>query len=213
MLEGASMSFGRRKWLAIAGATVFFGSPLVAVAWTAMRTPRDTTPEGAYLRIALALSDGKLENAFAYLENEAQWACFTILKYRKLALQMVRSNYPEPERSRLIAAFQPLGDAPDGPDVFAREAKRQGWDHRLARDMSGVKAVEIQGERATVQTIKGTRYPFRQRPNGIWGLTLFTAHLQALAERSARDYSLVQKAAADYRAAAVPSAAPVENQP
>jgi hypothetical protein len=89
--------------------------------------------------------------------------------------------------------------APDGADVFALYAQRLGFVDRLRRDLSGVAHVEIQGERATVQTARGTRYPFRRRPeNGIWGLTLFTAVLEAEAERAARDFALIDRAAGDY---------------
>ena len=69
---------------------------------------------------------------------------------------------------------------------------------RLRRDLSGVGKVEVTGERATVETARGTRYPFRRRDNGIWGLTLFTADLVAEAERAARDWDVVEKAALDY---------------
>jgi len=53
-----------------------------------------------------------------------------------------------------------------------------------------------------VQTAHGTRYPFRRRDNGIWGLTLFTATLSAEAEKAARDLLLIDKAANDYEHAA-----------
>jgi hypothetical protein len=68
--------------------------------------------------------------------------------------------------------------------------------------MSGIAKVEVQGERATVETARGTRYPFRKRDNGIWGLTLFTATLDAEADKAARDASLIDKAAEDYERAA-----------
>ncbi len=74
--------------------------------------------------------------------------------------------------------------------------------NRLRKDMSGVAKIDVQGERATVQTAHGTRYPFRRRDNGIWGLTLFTATLSAEAEKAARDLALIDKAASDYEHAA-----------
>ena len=82
--------------------------------------------------------------------------------------------------------------------LFALLAATRGWIARLERDLSGVASVEIAGERATVVTARGTRYPFRRRENGIWGLTLFTAELAAEAERAARDLDVVEHAAADY---------------
>jgi len=53
-----------------------------------------------------------------------------------------------------------------------------------------------------VQTAHGTRYPFRRRDNGIWGLTMFTATLDTEAEKAARDSALIEKAASDYEHAA-----------
>jgi hypothetical protein len=118
----------------------------------------------------------------------------------------VLAAYPEPERSRLAQEYAAEADAPDGADVFALYAKRYGWMARLRRDLSGIKKVEVSGDRATVETAHGTRYPFRRRENGIWGLTLFTPILDAEAERAARDYSVIDKAAADYQR--VPTPAP-----
>ena len=88
--------------------------------------------------------------------------------------------------------------AADGPETFARVAEHRGWIGRLRRDLSGVAKVEIEGERASLVTARGTRYPFRRRDNGIWGLTLFTADLVAESERAARDFALVTQAADDY---------------
>jgi hypothetical protein len=77
-------------------------------------------------------------------------------------------------------------------------APHRGWIGRMRRDLSGVGKVERSGERATIETARGTRYGLRRRANGIWGLTLFTAELLAEAERAARDAEVVEKAAGDY---------------
>lgn len=184
--------------------TVFLviGALVLAVVGIAVAThkpfPSDKTPEGAYLRIAHALTDDKPEGAFAYLETEAQWASFTVREKRKKALELVRRSYPESEKGPLVEAYAPFADAHDGPDVFALYARRRAWDKRLKRDLSGVASVDVSGERASVVTMRGTRYPFRVRDNGIWGLTIFTADLLAEAERATRDLAVVEKAAADY---------------
>ncbi|MEO8799177.1 MAG: hypothetical protein ABI551_14910, partial [Polyangiaceae bacterium] len=87
-----------------------------------------------------------------------------------------------------------------GADVFAVVARARGWDKRLRRDLSGVVRVDVDvaGDRATVVTARGTRYPFRRRDNGIWGLTIFTADLLAEADRAARDEDNIVHAADDY---------------
>ena len=160
--------------------------------------PSDQTPEGAYMRIAKAIMDEHPRDAFAYLETPAQWACYTIRDTRRKALDRVRASYPEPQKSELAAAYEPDALAPDGADVFARIAKQRGWIARLRRDLSGVAKVDVEGERASVVTARGTRYAFRRRDNGIWGMTMFTADLEAEAERASRDLSVVSAAADDF---------------
>lgn len=170
--------------------------------WTWATYPSDRTPEGAYLRVGTAVNRGRPEDFFAYLEEEAQHACYTIREYRKQALAQVAKSFPEPQRAEWMDRYAALAEASDGADVFGWYARERGWLDRLRRDMSGIERVEVVGERATVQTVQGTRYPFRRRPNGIWGTTLFTAVLVSEAEKAARDSRLIEQAAADYRRAA-----------
>jgi len=171
--------------------------------------PSDRTPEGAYARIALSVAERRPRDAFAYLETGAQWASYTIRDARRKARDRVLASYPPGEGERLLAGWREEADAPDGADVFALFAVRRGWIPRLERDLSGVAHVEIQGERATVVTARGTRYAFRRRENGIWGLTMFTAELGAEAERATRDLEVVEAAARDYEGAkGLPAPAP-----
>jgi len=198
----------RRRWLLFA--LVAVGLLVAArVGYAYLSFPSDRTPEGAYLRVAIAVNRGRAEDFFAYTETRAQHAAYTIRDYRKKARERVLAAYPEPERSRLAREYAAEANAPDGADVFALYAKRYGWVARLRRDLSGIKKVDTVGDRATVETAHGTRYPFRRRENGIWGLTLFTPMLDAEAERAARDFSVIDKAAADY--ARAPGAAPVSS--
>ena len=175
---------------------------LVSLVVAHLRYPSDRTPEGAYYRVVIAVNRADAAGFFAYLETPAQHACYTIRDYRRRARERVLAAYPEAERDALANQHVEEATAPDGADVFALYARRLGFVDRLRRDLSGVARVEMQGERATVETARGTRYPFRRRPeNGIWGLTLFTAVLQAEAERAARDFALIERAASDYERA------------
>lgn len=178
------------------------GLLLLGFVWAHLSFPSDRTPEGAYLRVVIAVNRGRAQDFFAYTETRAQHACYTIRDYRRKTRERVLASFPEPERSRLAAQYAEEAAAPDGADVLAIYARQNGWMNRLRKDMSGVAQIDVQGERATVQTAHGTRYPFRQRDNGIWGLTLFTATLSADAEKAARDLDLIEKAASDYEHAA-----------
>lgn len=181
--------------------SVIVGLPLIWYVWAWLSYPSDRTVEGAYLRVMSAVNQGEPKDFFAYIETRAQHACYTIKKYRKQAYDRVLSAYPEKDATKLAEKYKTQALAPDGADVFAYYAKREGWLDRLRRDMSGIAKIEVVGERATLETVKGTRYPFRRRNNGIWGLTLFTPALVAEAERAARDYELIAKAAKDYERA------------
>jgi hypothetical protein len=172
---------------------------LVAAALAARRPfPSDKTPEGAYLRIAQSIDEDRVRDTFPYLETDAQWAAYTIRGARAKAALRIRTSYPKGQREDLLGAYAPLGDLADGADVFALLAKQKGFVAQLRRDLSGVAKVDIEGERASVVTVRGTRYPFRLRDNGIWGLTLFSATLLAEAERASRDLAVVNNAADDY---------------
>lgn len=189
----------RRRPLLVLG--VVLALIAVTVAWRSVSYqafPPDTTPDGAYARVALAVAERRVRDVFPYLETDAQWASFTIRDLRREACDRVRTSYPAAARASLLDAWHEEAEAADGPDVFALMAARRGWVARLERDLSGVVHVEVQGERATVVTARGTRYAFRRRENGIWGMTMFTAELGAEAERAARDLDVVKAAAHDY---------------
>ncbi len=184
----------RVSWVLASVALLVFGGYVVS--W--LRYPSDRTPIGAYYRVMSAVNQGDVEAVFPYLETDAQHAAFTIHQYVAESFERVSEAYPEPERSQQLQRLKPLTELEPGPGVFAWYARRYGWVDRLRRDLSGVERVEEQGERATVQTVRGTRYPFRRRDNGMWGLTLFTARLVADAEKAARDFSVIDASASDY---------------
>lgn len=174
--------------------------------------PSDQTPEGAYLRIAQAMAKDEPRQLFAYLEDEAQWASFTIRDMRRRARDRIATSYPEPERGTLLAQHGKVAAAEDGSDAFSVLFVQRGWARRLRKDLSGVQRVETDGDRASVVTVQGTRWPFRRRKNGIWGLTIFSAELLAESEKATRDLDVVNAAADDHDRARAPErhAAPVD---
>ena len=172
--------------------------PLAAYAYSVFTFPSDRTPEGAYLRIVKAVNMAKPEEFFAYTEEAAQHACYTILHYRKEMIELIRRDYPEGEAARLEEQYGQFAAVADGADVFALMAHEQGWLAQLRLDVSGISRIEQDGLRATIETARGTRYSMRRRPGGIWGLTAFTPALVDEAEKAARDLAQVKKAAEDF---------------
>lgn len=195
--SSAAPRSSRRAWI-FGGVAAALGIAGFAGWKRLTRFPPDTTPEGCYLRIVVAISEGRVRDAFPYLDESARHAAYSIHEYRKRASELVAAQYPEPERTRLLDAYRVFAEAPDGADVWNEMAQRRGWTARLRRDLSGIAKLEENGERVTIETARGTRYTFRRRDNGIWGLSLFTADLVAESERAARDAEVVEQAAADY---------------
>ncbi len=162
------------------------------------RFPDERTPEGAWARVVLFVGEGRVRDAFPFLEERARWASYSIRDYRAAAAARVASSWPEPERARWLAEHAVEAGAADGADVFAHLADARGWTTRLRRDLSGVAKVEVVGERATIETARGTRWALRRRDNGVWGLSAFTPDLVAEAEKAARDAEVIAGAADDY---------------
>jgi len=185
----------RRKVIAIAVVVVVVGA-LFGILYRPY--PSDRTPEGAYMRIARSVRADEPAGFFAYLEQDAQWACYTVRDMRAKARARVDRSYPEPQRSQLLAQYDAYAKAPDGQDVFAIYYRDRKWSNRLRRDISGAANVEMAGVRATIVTVRGTRWTFRKRPNGIWGITIYTAELLAESEKATRDLAVVDAAADDY---------------
>lgn len=190
------MSLSRRKFVMLGGASV--AAIALGYALVHQPYPPDTTPEGAYMRIAKSVTEDDPKAFFAYLETEAQWACYTLRDMRKKARDLVNASYPDPQRTELAGQYAPFADAPDGSDVFAHLYRTRNWARRLRKDLSGIDRVDVEGERASIVTVGGTRWPFRRRDNGIWGITVFTAELLADAEKATRDLTVVEAAARDY---------------
>jgi hypothetical protein len=162
------------------------------------RYPAETTPEGAYLRLAKHLELGQPELAFSYLEVDARDAAYAMARARTDALAKVRVSFPREEALAFADSYAALATGDDGPKAFARYAEPRGWLRRLTKDVSPIDHVEAEGDRATVVTRKGTRYPFHRDRDGRFGLTSFTAELVAQAKRAARDLEVVERSAADY---------------
>lgn len=184
----------RKPWFWLA-----LGAVTLLLAWLVY--PDDKSPKGSYYRVMAAVNRGQADAVFPYVETDAQHAAFTIGDYYRRARQVIEETYPEPQRSTELERLGRLALVEPGPGVFAWYAEHYGWVERLRQDLSGVSRVEIEGDRATVETARGTRYPFRRRDTGMWGLTLFTARLLADRDKAARDLAQIQAAAADYRAA------------
>lgn len=156
------------------------------------------------MRIAQAVNQDRPQDFFAYTDEEAQHACYSLLDNRRRARARILGGYPGPKQAEALRPFQDIAELESPADVLAYYARREGWLSQLRHDLSAVKKVEQSGPRATVVTVVGTRYALRRRPNGIYGLSAFTPFLCEEAEKSARDFVLIDKTASAYEGAKKP---------
>ena len=162
------------------------------------RPPSETTPEGAYARIAMVLSAGDERGVLAYLDDASVRACDTIWRDHQAASDLVDRTFPEPERSRLVAAYRAHALATSVSDVWLELARRNAFLRTLRQDLSGVATVEAAGDGAVVVTARGARYPFRRRSDGTWGLTIFSNALAREADKAEMDLREIRASASDY---------------
>jgi hypothetical protein len=191
------MSRSRGLLLGLALMALILG---VGLAWAQWIYPSDRTPEGAYLRIVQAVNQDRPQDFFAYTDEEAQHACYSLLDYHRRAEARILGAYPEEKRASALVPFRAVARLNSPPDVLAYYARREGWLSQLRRDLSAVAKVESMGPRATVVTVGGSRYALRRRPGGIYGLSAFTPFLREEAEKSARDFVLIDRTASEYEA-------------
>jgi hypothetical protein len=171
---------------------------LAAAIFRLSRLPPADTVEGAYVRLARAIAEDRAGDCFDHLDDVAQRAAARIAADADEVAARIEASYPEAEREAALAPYRDLARADGGAGVWALLAARRGWIARLRLDLSGVGAVQIDGDRATLVTARGTRYPFQRRPGGGWGLGLFTAELAAESARLGRVRERIAAAADDY---------------
>ena len=154
----------RTPWrpIGVVGAVVLVAT--LALVLARRPFPSDQTPAGAYMRVAQSVGQDDPRAFFAYLETEAQWACFTIHDMRAKASKRIAESYPEPRRSSLLAQYKPAAEAADGNEVFAILYREQNWTRHLHRDLSRMATVETKNERASVVTAERSLQKRRAQP-------------------------------------------------
>lgn len=124
----------------------------------------------------------------------------SIVKSRRRAADLVRADYPEPERTRALAALGDAATAADGPDLFARRCTRAC----LAEFETGVGAPigdipEPAPADIAIETTKGGHFTLHRGEDGAFGIVWNTSQLQAERTRAARELIQIQHNAEVYR--------------
>jgi hypothetical protein len=103
----------------------------------------------------------------------------SVVKSRRRAAELIRADYPEPERTRALAALGDAAAAKDGPDLFARrcnEACLAEFERGIGAPMNDVPE-PAPGDIA-IETTKGGRFTLHRGEDGAFGIVWNTPQLR-----------------------------------
>jgi hypothetical protein len=165
------------------------------------------TPAQAYARLATAVAahDGaKLWNA---LDQDTRWSWMSIERMWREAYDITQSVVPEgPERTRLLARFEPAATSEDAQALFASMLQPGEWQQAaalLAAAGASQPALAPSGETSEIPTSAG-RLVFRKAHDRHWGwgYSGLAARAEQVKRTAAADLERMRSNAADYERAA-----------
>ena len=185
----------------------FLFIPLVLLASLGCGPGRAQSPAEAHLRLraALASHDGAL--LWSSLDQDTRWSWMTAQRAWREAYDITQSVVPEgPERSRLLARFEPGATSESAQALFARMLVPEDWASSQALvTAAGARVPELSptGETAEIATSAG-KLVFHKAHNRYWGwgFSGLGARGEQLMRNASADLERMRKDAADYERAA-----------
>jgi hypothetical protein len=168
---------------------------------------RARTPAEAHARLAVAVAarDGaRLWNA---LDQDTRWSWMTIQRAWRECYDITQSAVPEgPERTRLLARFEPGATSEDAKTLFAKMLAPEDWTATQALlTAAGARQPELapSGETSVITMDAGT-LSYRKAHNRFWGwgYSGFAARAEQLKRTASGDLERMRTDAADYERAA-----------
>jgi hypothetical protein len=168
---------------------------------------RARTPAEAHTRLgtAVAARDGmQLWNA---LDQDTRWSWMTIQRAWRECYDITQSAVPEgPERTRLLARFDPGATSENAQTLFAKLLTPEEWTTTqtlVAAAGARLPEMEASGETSIIATPAG-EIRYRQARNRFWGwgYSGFAARAEQLKRTAYGDLERMRTDAADYERAA-----------
>ena len=165
------------------------------------------TPAEAHARLAAAVGarDGaKLWNA---LDQDTHWSWMTIQRAWRECYDITQSAVPEgPERTRLLARFEPGATSENAQTLFARMLTPEDWTKAQALVTAAgtrLPALAPSGETSEIPTALGPLV-YRKAHNRFWGwgYSGFAERAEQLKRTAHGDLDRMRTDAADYEKAA-----------
>jgi len=154
--------------------------------------------QGAIRYMAEALRADAPERLFRVIDARSRHAMASIVQDRRAAADVIRTQYPEPERASALAR---LGDAARAGDAAALFAARCDSACRttLAAKLAAPERVDGDELDVVVHTVRGATLRFhRLAPGDWWGLVWHTQELDAERAHAAEERRTIEANAAVY---------------
>jgi len=168
---------------------------------------RARTPAEAHARLASAVAARDGMNLWNALDQDTRWSWMTIERAWRECYDITQSAVPEgPERTRLLARFEPGATSESAQTLFAKMLTPEEWTTTqalLAAAGARLPEMDASGESSTIATPAG-ELRYRKAHNRFWGwgYSGFAARAEQLKRTAHGDLDRMRTDAADYERAA-----------
>ncbi|MBN2340447.1 MAG: hypothetical protein JXX29_01150 [Deltaproteobacteria bacterium] len=161
--------------------------------------PDKKNPEGAFIRLAQCIDTASTNCLFWEIDTETRWSVSSVHKLLSQIRSQVEKSYPKDQmlRDSVYGKWKFAADAETAQEMFHRMCEETQCLQELAKGFGAVKTVTREGNTATVETMRGKRFPLR-RTKGKWGLVLFEEKLNGEKIRLSDSLKQVKRNAAEY---------------
>jgi hypothetical protein len=178
---------------------------LLAVAACGSRSA--TTPAQAHARLVAAVSAHDSTLLWNALDQETQWSWMSIQRAWREAYDITQSVVPEgPERTRLLARYEPGATSEDARALFARMLTSAEWTRLQGLvNAAGSKqpTMAATGERSELDTPLGPLlYRKGHDKHAGWGYAGLDERAEQVKFAASADLERMRRNAADYERAA-----------
>jgi hypothetical protein len=181
--------------------------PLLLLGVAGCRASPARTPAEAHARLRAALAAHDSTGLWNALDQDTHWSWMTIQRAWRESYDITQSVVPEgPERTRLLARFEPGAKSENAQTLFARMLTPEDWAAAQALvTAAGAREPELPptGETSEIPTAAGALvYRKAHNRHWGWGFSGLAARAEQLKRNASADLERMRNDAADYERAA-----------
>jgi len=161
--------------------------------------PDRTTPTGAFSRIARCIDGASTECLFTELDNETRWTVSSIHKILQQTRQTVEKSYPEDIdlRNGVYGIWLKESTAQTDVEMFDILCRKHQCLKSLARGFGAVKTKRVEGDIATITTMRDATFKLKKNKNQ-WGIILLSDVLEGEKIRLSNSLKQIKRNAKEF---------------